>query len=252
MGEQSQIGQPGEHNQQTPSKQGEADVKRDLNPNPIPPAPVHSEINPAPIAPQNPAQEKQRPRQGWKEFNWWKERGELVAFLAAVIIMVITYHEWQDMRQEHMLDERAWLMVSDFSQMVSEKNDFVTFNIIAKNTGKTPAINVQSAMFWAKRLDLIPQRDERPNPQVNSWNIPPDGGNRAESPPVTTDMMQGVANGVPFYMYGTFWYDDIFKRHHWSQFCVRVERTSTALNMINFVTMTNHNSCDDAQANQSK
>ena len=54
-----------------------------------------------------------------------------------------------------------------------------------------------------------------------------------------------------FYIYGTVWYDDIFKFHHWSQYYWLVNYTAAPNGYLTVRAGAVHNSCDDEEKAQS-
>jgi hypothetical protein len=156
-------------------------------------------------------------------------------------------------QKQERLDERAW--VNAFHG-IYENAPFITnfsdFRIEFKNTGKTPAINVTNFAVWVPGVEYITKQDNLP--PVNSGAmgiafggmIAPDGISSAPTfnPIPNGDIETMQKKGVKNYIYGTIWYDDIFKQHHWSQFCFQVSFTDGQFLLL---PMGIHTSCDDSE-----
>ena len=184
----------------------------------------------------------------------WKSRFETIfrfmevcTFIAVIITTLIIYKQLQEMQKTRTDDERAWVLANGITSNFTESNSGVVFYVSYKNTGKTPALRVQSVISWAISSDSIPKMDGIPDHPVNSGLCAPDSVGKSQSAPIPIQIMEDIINGKSIYVYGTAWYDDIFGHHHWSQFCYEVMRTAYDRNVIQFNTPAFHNSCDDAQ-----
>lgn len=148
-----------------------------------------------------------------------------------------------EMKQTRTLDERAWVVASDVT-MGPPEDGFMKFNVTFKNSGKTPAINTQIKIFSNADIKAITTKDDPQMPQLNMAMVAPNGSNFTFiNEPIGAMKAVGA-----FYLYGTAWYDDIFGKHHWSQFCY-VVNCDTNLN-IEVRPAGVHNTCDDAATNQ--
>jgi hypothetical protein len=183
--------------------------------------------------------------QSWRELNnifkQWKPTLEVIGIVLAIIVAVLIYLQYREMQLTRIMDERAWVAISDVK--CSQMNTIEEFDLTYKNTGKTPAINTQIQVISTGFLKDIPKKDAMPNPQLSSALVAPDGTG-------FTDIKQPVlaveAVGT-FYLYGTIWYDDIFGKHHWSQFCfyVRCDTNTIVMGPAAF-----HFTCDDTENGQ--
>ena len=133
-------------------------------------------------------------------------------------------------------------------QIISEDKESITFQISYKNTGRTPAIKVACASGAALLPSRVPQLENAPNRPVNAGTLAPNGTGVVRSPIISAETMKAVNDGVPLYLYGTIWYNDVFGKSHWSQFCWKIERLKDNHNLISFSVWTNHNSSDDLAA----
>jgi len=165
--------------------------------------------------------------------------------VAAFIAIILTFWE---MRETRIYDERAWVSFIQFKPTVDESNGtsvdwFFTANL--KNTGKTPAIRVQAVCKWTQDSNQIKIYDSIPYPPINSGLMAPDTIANSSTDKIPMSVINAANNSIPFYCYGTVWYDDIFGNHHWSQFCQKFY--GTPANWSSSVPAF-HNSCDDAEA----
>ena len=250
MCEKSKVSQPGENKEQPPSKQGNEELKKDLNPNSMPPAPIHSEANPTPITPTNADQEKEHSIQGWKEFNWWKERGELLAFVAAIVIMVINFRQWRDAheqlaeaRKAYKLDERAW--VNPYQTTRWSDNGFTNsfyYILRFKNIGRTPAVHVFASIAVADsdNFTRIPKISTIAPTNVSTQPLFPNTENQVQSALMPISVLANAVNKkTVLYVFGAIVYDDIFGKNHWIRYCW-VTDPSTAMQYPSTI----YNDCD--------
>lgn len=151
------------------------------------------------------------------------------------------------MEKSQIQDERAWVFQTDVIQDISDKNDSAALTVFYKNTGKTPALNVQAEVVWTIDPNKIPEKDAMPSKIVSTGLCAPQESNRIQTlPPIPAYVMANIAS-TPIYIYGTIWYDDVFGGHHWSQFCFRTDRSPINMSVIQLNHPAIHNSCDDAQ-----
>jgi hypothetical protein len=188
---------------------------------------------------------------------------EIFGIIGLFIYCVYTIKEWktfdserETMENEFVIsqanfrqDERAWLAAVSISQIVSQDKQNGIFSILFKNTGKTPALNVQAVTSWTMNVATIPKYDGVPAPRINSGITAPEQNWEAQSATISAKIMSNISNGEPLYLYGTVWYDDIFGNHHWTQFCAEVERSSINNVVIQFLGAPFHNSCDQPSKN---
>lgn len=202
----------------------------------------------------------------------WCEIGIFVAEIVGIIGLAIycwlNWKEWktfdserQTMQDEMRNDERAWVAVR---QAAIRGNIFpnIAFEIMFKNTGKTPAINLSVFMSQSTSTNSIPKTDKPAYPANVLENsqfpglLAPDAEQTISVGSLFLGMgtpdEQSISRGTkPYYVYGTIWYDDIFGKHHWSQFCYAIRVTPDADSAAEFLPINIHNTCDDAQTNQS-
>jgi hypothetical protein len=258
MNDESDGSQPRKNEDQTTTIQN--DAGKENTPNPPRGGLVFSEdpfdIKPCPRNAENP--------DGEKKYNikWFKDRLEIIGILFGMGVAVLLFLQWREMvkatkitenqlrqmQKDSILDERAWVVPFEVIANPSQDNSgSMYFYVNYKNTGKTPAINAQCILGESADLNKIKiSKIERPNPPANSAMIAPDAANHSttEEAPIPKDIVQSIKSGMPFYIFGTIWYDDIFGRHHWTQFCYRFGR-----DFHTYPTATG-NYCDDAENEQ--
>jgi hypothetical protein len=158
---------------------------------------------------------------------------------------VIAEKQLNEIKQARMLDERAWISISNMTNgLPPETNGTIVMQVTYNNTGKTPAINAECVLAWTTNIKTIPKEDGIPNPRIVSALFQPSGVQFGRTEPIPGSVIQGVKNGGPLYVFGTVWYDDIFGKHHWSQFCFLIRPD------LAFISTSFHNSCSDAETNQ--
>ena len=192
----------------------------------------------------------------WKTFNSERQTMEQelgISQTNTIQQMQVLRGQLSEMQKTRELDERAWVVPGiTHAQLLIDTNSGeaggVIFRVHFKNTGRTPAINVVPVIGEFSDITNIPMADVYPNPVYNSMLLAPDeDGITATRSDIKTSLerYQYIKNGGQYYLAGTIWYDDIFGKHHWTQYCFVVEP-----DLATFTSITNHNTCDDAQTNQ--
>jgi hypothetical protein len=186
---------------------------------------------------------------------------ELVKATKATLKSVeVSRGQLNEMQQARIMDERAWVAVRQGVIRGSFLPN-ITFEVVFRNTGKTPAVNVTAYMNQSIFTNSIPQTDQPTSPtntlggvQFSGLLAPDADGSISVSSffiSFSDPNQQAISSGKkPYYVYGTIWYDDIFGKHHWSQFCYEIRLTPDADYPAQFLPINIHNSCDDAQTNQ--
>jgi len=149
--------------------------------------------------------------------------------------------------QEAMrLEQRAWVFVSE--TRVSELQAGKPLGIVVglKNTGRTPAKNVQIASC----IEVLP-KGQLPEPNLEKTQsrgiIPPNGtlfvtigAGRKNAEGVTDRGLQGIMSGeLVVWVYGTATYEDIFENRQATMFCYMLQpdgKTFGAADMYNDAT----------------
>ncbi len=128
------------------------------------------------------------------------------------------------------MDQRAW--VGFVADNVTVNVNEIDQAVVVQNTGKTPAFNVR----MKSQGKLIPRGDEVSQPDYKTrWQF--GGGEESAStmpsgnvrqifvPPValTPEGVNQIRSGsVILYQFGFVTYDDVFRRHHRTDFCVYI------------------------------
>ena len=125
------------------------------------------------------------------------------------------------------LDQRAWVGAIAFPEPKTlDVGQKATFGAELTNTGKTPALNIQSKMMawpFLKSVEFMPHWEPapgkpsitvlQPGMHITLWTGP-------QSAPGTEIAISRLKSGEEiFYVYGETTYDDIFGKHHHTHFC---------------------------------
>jgi hypothetical protein len=202
-------------------------------------SPVLPQRNPSKIQTENPKSKWRRP------FEWWKTRIEIVALIAGVGYAIITYLQWQDLRHNFAVDQRAWLTFKlhrsadtpEIESVTFTSNQPVTYPFRLVNVGKTPAINIEAHVF----VDIVDAQHEpalgdvdirpshHPHGRITSGIVFPNDDlahqitrpAKDSSPMLATpEEVSSIASGNAYLaVYGIATYDDILGAHHWTRFC---------------------------------
>ncbi|HWC61305.1 MAG TPA: hypothetical protein VHC44_16545 [Verrucomicrobiae bacterium] len=157
----------------------------------------------------------------------------------------------KDIRDAQRLDERAWVVASDYEPVPS--GDLVYFKVFLKNSGKTPAVNCFGIGYSTNDITNIPENDIKPTKEPNAGLLAPGATEAISIGMFPKQQIWDVkTNGGTLYLAGTIWYDDIFGSNHWSQFCVQVIGSPSREALLQCRPTTIHNSCDDVERNKAK
>jgi hypothetical protein len=183
---------------------------------------------------------------------------EICGFGVAVIVAVIfgvqlkiMQRQLTDTHDNFIQDERAWMFAYKGECITNATiPESLTFKIYMKNTGKTPAINVRTfiELDATTNIDSIPKKDNPAN-ALQDGTVAPDAtifgspGGSSQGIILHDAFIQYIKRGYNVYIFGTVWYDDIFGKHHWSQYCVQVGK-----NIDVFSPQAIHSGCDTAQS----
>ena len=197
-----------------------------------------------------------------KDSKPWKDKLELGGFFVAIIVAICvivqscetikttrsTAQQVVEMQKDRNLDERAWVFITgEVHETISNDRNSAFFELMYKNSGKTPALNVQDIVSWTEDGAHIANVDDYPSVPNHQGLWGPQAEGRIQTATIPKQYFTDIANGIPCFIYGTIWYDDIFGSHHWSQFCMKVSRSPVDANVILYSAFPIHNSCDDAQ-----
>ena len=117
-------------------------------------------------------------------------------------------------------DQRAWVMPSDVERDTEDIGDgFAGAVIYFRNTGRTPALNVRVYTNWTQRREMIPALDTPSSDRISITSLAPNEQGYARVPIPLADAKRIMNGESEALIYGTVWYDDIFGRSHWAQYC---------------------------------
>jgi hypothetical protein len=187
--------------------------------------------------------------------EWWKIRLEFAAIIGGLFAVVIYFFQMRanqgqvdaaykqfgamtnqlsEMQTAREQDERAWIAPYDFAKYGEPEG---IYRVFFKNTGKTPALNVDSDVRSTGVINDVETANWPTNPPgPYSGVLAPEIQRHAD-----TERISGV------YFYGRIWYDDVFGKHHWTDFCVFFDPNSTG----GFVITKFGNATDDSKTNNS-
>jgi hypothetical protein len=183
---------------------------------------------------------EKNPKTKWYEFTENKKWAlEVFAFAILFASAVIYYRQMDaaqrqadanekqlaEMQKESILDKRAWVFASTIETHPSATlPSNVVFQVIFKNTGKTPALNAE---IWVSDLAT-----ENVNELQEIFTFPdkiimptgllaPDGQCHSASPDTPESLIEKTKQGqLRLYIFGGVrYYDVVSKVQHWSQFC---------------------------------
>ena len=127
------------------------------------------------------------------------------------------------------MSERAWIGIAN-AVVVKEETTFpsvISYDIDVTNTGHSPALDVSGLGYDVVekgRHFRLPDQSRLRNPARSSATmfpgvtIPSPGRHR-----LTPEEIGAVTADSFFYIYGTFFYKDIFREEHWTHYCYRLD-----------------------------
>jgi hypothetical protein len=243
MCDQLKITPPREKDEQSRSENCKADKKKPDVPNACLGVPPHT--------PPTPTCAYQADKENGGFLKIIKEWLEPFAILAGVVLVGVNIIMWRDARKVFKTDERAWVFTTgNVAVIFSQDNSSAVFDVPYKNTGKTPALNVRAINVWTTNFNIISPIKVIPNDAINTGFCAPDDSGQIPTKPIPAQYMAGIRDGIPIYIFGAIWYDDIFGGHHLSQFCYEANRSPMNTNIIQFNYPKISSSCDDDEANK--
>lgn len=185
---------------------------------------------PAQVRPSS-ANSNQSKKPWYKTVASWKSLLELVGIPFAIGYAIVTFFQWQDLRHNFKVDERAWVNLRN-EMAESQRIDLppdgqqLSIPIQVSNIGKTPAKDVTVFMSSAYLpIDQSPDFDGAPNAEIGYGSMMPN------APPVVIPIMpkrlilnpeirNAFLNGSNYLdIYGRITYEDIFDNPHKARFC---------------------------------
>jgi hypothetical protein len=105
----------------------------------------------------SPPKDTEKPQKAWyKTLDGWKKVLEIIAIPFAIIYAIITYFQWQDIRHNFQVDERAWIKSTTDKDIngvyvngapvpwTSDTPTFPIWTVTLTNIGKSVATDVHS------------------------------------------------------------------------------------------------------------
>jgi hypothetical protein len=153
----------------------------------------------------------------WKP---WKRVLTVMVGLAAIAYAFVTYWQWRDLRNNFMVEQRAWIRSSGYVFVHTVKT--VTMRI--DNTGKSPAFDIKLiAQFQILPIKTAPSFTiDDPTTGTIAPMFPGDHKDMVPVGPgdIFTDAENRAIANLQAYMlvFGYFTYSDQFGKH-WTRFC---------------------------------
>jgi hypothetical protein len=186
--------------------------------------------------PPSPANTKQTKNPWYQSTDNWKTLLEVIAIPFAIGYAFVTYFQWQDMKSNFVVDQRAWIAYYNTGGFSSNIGAPLIFEFDLVNTGKTPAREITAEFSptvvtvsqfsapenWAEKKP--PQQYFRvgimvPNNPVHMKQLSVRG---EDHNPLILDaaLLQDLnAHRKIVMMWGQITYKDIFGKHHWFRVC---------------------------------
>lgn len=148
------------------------------------------------------------------------------------------------MKETTELDERAWIYPQLMNDALVLDGTNLTFYVLIKNAGKTPALLTGGIVRAAVDFRNIARFDQETGGAEDV--LLPD-----ESLKMPLSLPPGIViyNGFnPVYVYGTVWYQDIFHNRHWTQYCYLLSQNGRITSQV----LNTHGLTDDIETNQAR
>jgi hypothetical protein len=230
----------GHHAAKPVTKEGATEQEANPNQNPPPSVPlIGAHINPSQPEPN------ETNASGKKPFPW-KLVAEIIGFAAGLVLLLINGGMLYESHETRLTAERAWVYAEILPNSLRHESTNYFFDVKFVNTGKTPAFITGSYNSLAADTNHIPTFDVT-QIGVSLLLIPysePIAASANSIQTVSTAaipdfVIEGYNSRFPVFGYGTVWYDDIFGKHHWIQFCYRLTEGGKYTSAMQF-----HASCD--------
>jgi hypothetical protein len=183
--------------------------------------------------------ESQRAQDGHHNKTFWVS---VVGVMVVAAYTTFTALQWFDLRDNFKVEQRAWVVPFDLSAEPFTGDPIKTiFKVLFKNTGRTPALKTHAWIAATPDLQSIPVTNPEELSGADAMILGPNGiGNTSTQKPYPPEAIQLIKKGVRLYIYGTIWYQDVFGKHHWTQFCYY-----PGTDLKGFGPCPIHNTCDD-------
>jgi hypothetical protein len=131
--------------------------------------------------------------------------------------------------ESQRLDQRAWVIVDNYSPTPLKAGEPFGIMVNFKNTGRTPA---RQMIGWTA-LDPLPRGKSptfKQRRQILGGTLPPNGGSHhvtafqnteeKQVAPLTEASVAAIMRGeTVLWIYGGYTYSDVFGASHWMQYC---------------------------------
>jgi hypothetical protein len=196
---------------------------------------VSAEVPPAPSY-------TQKAKHPWyKALNGWKTLLECIAIPFAIGYAIVTYSQWQDLRHNFKVDQRAWVTAARFSisteLAANNPTNEIRIYCWLQNTGKTPALDTFSQaeyIFSAQNKEPVSGKDPfadkgwfaLPRPEEAGTSVIAPGSNPRISTgqfsftnPDFSTLRLYLKREIVVFIIAKIRYRDIFNRAHWTTVC---------------------------------
>lgn len=212
-------------------------------------------------------------RRKWKDPQWWQVWIQAPLVPAGIAALIIYAYQLDQMRKStdaasesvkiakesrelSRLDQRAWISAWKITGKL-ELNKPMTVQIGMKNSGKTFARKVESAINWQWADSEVAAPDfEEVERQFNSLSksqllMPPNGEYvtgldvRHGEKFAQKDIDEILTGKKIVLVYGKIKYQDVFGCDHWTEFCTRYSAVASEPINDSFVFCESHNDADE-------
>lgn len=220
------MNESGEQYIQRADEKGNSTKHGNQSPDEMPPSKILAETRPPtelPHSTNNPKNTKTHKPNWCETGTFWLE---VAGVLGLAFYCWVNWKEWGTfdservtMEKESVLDQRAWIGPGKIDRSSSDGTNNCFYILHFKNIGKTPAFKVVAVFNVATDINSIPIFGEETPTNTSAQVLFPETDDQINSPTILPSIIADAMNGkVPSYIYGIIWYDDVFKKHHWTRF----------------------------------
>jgi hypothetical protein len=163
-----------------------------------------------------------------RTFHGWRSLFECVAIPFAIGYAVVTYFQWRDLRTNFVIDQRAWLGVTE--AIAGPIRETMRFSPILVNCGKTVALDVVHRGGWKPfPKSVVPDIEEEisKNPDFVDGVMFPSGKRELSNAlpnSLTKEDADKLAEGsLVLYVFADVRYRDIFGNKRGTRFCLMLD-----------------------------
>jgi hypothetical protein len=158
----------------------------------------------------------------------WKSVLETIGIVAGIGYAIVTYLQWRDIKNNFIIDQRAWLGVTEVK--TDPIGEGMKFAPILVNSGKTLASDVVQRGGWKVfPVSTIPDINQQIGQQSEFFHgvIFPNGRrelSNKSSRSLTKGDADGLLNGSSvLYVFAKVNYRDIFRKERVTRFCLMLD-----------------------------